>query len=666
MNRKHWSAALFGASAIGLCAAPSLAEVARFEIVSVEHNVFGGQSFGAVGTYDRIKAKATIAVDPNDRRNAPIADIKAAPRNAAGKVEAVADVEIVTPSNPAKGAHRIFYEVVNRGHKLGLGLFNDAVGVSPNLGKASDAGNGYLMRQGYTLVWTGWQGDFEPRPDDIVIKVPVVPNVTGRVTEEFLFDNLTSPIKAQLTYPAADMTSGRLVVRARFNDAPATPADMSFRFIDPTHIEITRPKGFDAGALYQLEYTAKDPKVLSLGFAAMRDIVSFLRHDGSADNPLAAGGKPTIQTALAYGTSQSGRFLREYLYLGFNEDMSGKPVFEGMLPHVGGGRYTGINMRFGLPDRNPRHANDPAAIADRFPMSYAETTEPFTGVKDSLLSACSKTGTCPKIIQADSEYEWWGSRASLVITDPAGKPVKLPDNVRIVMTAGAPHGSGVNAVARTTDQCMLPLNPVAQGPTLRAVAANLDAWVVKGVTPPPSRTPNLEDGSLVDARTQSLSIPGLPYTGMHVAAASEDWTVLPHVIRGDYVVYVPKVNADGNILGGIHLPVHAVPKATYTGWNPHVVGDAPTTLCALRGGVLPFAATREERLKTGDPRLSVAERYPTAAAYVAKVDATARQLVKARYMLAEDLPRQHAAAAADTLSRLHPDPGAPPPRGDGD
>jgi hypothetical protein len=635
-----------------LAAGTAMAEVTRFEVLSVERGALEGRSFGDIGTYDRIKARVTVAIDPVDPRNGSIADIGLAPKNAAGKVEAVSDVEILRPSDSKRGNGELFYEAVNRGNKLAPGIFNDA--TSNALTKAADAGNGYLLRQGYTLVWSGWQGDLKPAPGTLALSVPTLTGVTGRITEEFVFDNLTSPVVAQLAWPAAEPDTAKLVVRARWDDSPATPAGMSFRFVDATHVEITRPSGFDGGALYELDYVAHDPQVLGLGFAATRDIVAYLRRDVSSDNPLAAGGHTSIRHAYAYGQSQSGRFLREFLYLGFNEDLARRMVFDGMLVHIGGARFTVVNMRFGAPARAPRHPQDSGSIADRFPFTYTETTNPFTGVRDGLLKRCSASRTCPKIIQADSEYEWWSSKASLLVTDPAGKPLKLPSNVRLFMTAGTPHIARPDAVTQMNPLCVMPVNPLHQGPVLRAMLSNLDDWVDHNVTPPPSRTPTLTDGSLVekDAVQLQAPIPGLPYTGMHVIAAAEDPTVRPARILGEFKLYLPRLNSDGMVVGGVHLPAIDAPKATYTGWNPRVVGNGPTTLCPLIGGAVAFATTREERLKNGDPRLSVEERYASPSAYAAEVDRIAQTLVRQRLMLAEDLPRQYQAAVDDTLARL--------------
>ncbi len=648
--KRGWRVGLAVACVALVAARSTRAQVTRFEVLAVEHQALGGASFGSVGTYDRIRARATVAVDPADPRNAVIADIGKAPRDAAGMIETVSDVEILTPSDPGRANGKLFYEATNRGRKLSLSVFDDSPS-SNSIAKATDAGNGYLFREGYTLVWNGWQGDLSSAPDTLALSVPTLTGITGRITEEFVFDNLKNPVTAPLAYPASALNTAKLTVRARWNDPAETPAAMSFRFLDPSHVEIKRPSGFDGGAIYQLNYLAADPKVLGLGFAATRDIVGFLRRDGSSENPLARGGRASMRHAYAYGESQAGRFVREFLYLGFNEDRARRMVFDGMLVHIGGALFTGTNVRFGLPDAIPSHPLAPGSIADRFPFTYTETTDPFTGVRDGLLKRCTQSHTCPKIIQVDSAYEWYHSRESLLLTDPTGRPVSLPPNVRLFDMAATPHVPLPKAPL-----CVMHSNPLHHGPIMRAMLANLDAWVDRGATPPPSRTPNPADGSVLEAeiaaRQLRVPIPGLPYAGLHVVAAAEDLTADPPKILGYYKLYLPRLDPDGMMLGGVRLPAVSVPKATYTGWNPHIQGDGPTTLCNLVGGVVPFAQTHEERVRNADPRLAVTERYATPSAYVEQVDNAARQLVRERLMLAEDLPRQHAAAVNDTLAGL--------------
>lgn len=644
---------------LGLAAAgPAAAEVTKFQVVSVQSPALEGRTFGSVGTYDKITARVTVALDPAERRNTPIADIGIAPRNAQGKVETTADVVILRPTSAAKGNGALFYEVVNRGRKLAPGLFDYAAEGGSRLEKAGDIGDGLLLRQGFTVVWSGWQADFKPGPTDLGIDVPVLTGVTGPAREEFIFDNTRPVSTATLAWPAAEPAKASVTVRAKATDARDTPADLTFRFTDPTHLEITRPKGYDAGALYEVRYTARDPKVLGMGFAVTRDLMSFLRHDTTAANPLANG---KFTRALGYGSSQSGRFLRESLYLGFNEDLAGRRVFDGMLVHIAGARMTFVNARFGQPGRNSRHLTDPAYRADRFPFTYATTTDPFSGARDGLMAKCTATRTCPRVIQADSEHEWWASRASLLVTDPKGAPLATPENVRLFMVAGTPHSAGVNAVMTRQQTCQMPMNPVHAGPVLRALLVDLDDWVGKGTAPPASTAPTMANGGLTTggARQPPAPIPGYPYTGIHTRAFLMDWSSFPPAQKGEYTVYAPKVDGDGMVVGGVHMPIIAAPKATYTGWNPRAEGYGSTAFCALQGGVLPFAETRAARTAANDPRPSLEERYPTADAYVAAVRAAATRLVAQRLMLAEDIEPQVEAARADTLARLKPRAGAP-------
>ena len=632
------------------------AEVTSLQILSVQSPALEGRRFGAVGTYDRITARVTVALDPADPHNTPIADLALAPRDARGRVATTADVVILRPTVASRGNGALLYEVVNRGRKLALGLFDYAPGSGARLDKAEDVGDGLLMRRGFTLVWSGWQADFTPGPGELGIDAPLLKGVTGPAREEFIFDNTRPVSTATLTWPAAEPAGASVTVRAKAMDARQTHADLAFRFVDPTHIEITRPRGFDAGALYEVRYTARDPRVLGVGFAVVRDLVSFLRHDTTQSNPLAGAG---LKRALGYGTSQSGRFLRESLYLGFNEDLAGRRVFDGMLAHIAGARMTAVNARFGLPGRNSRHLTDPAYIADRFPFTYREEIDPFTGVRDGLLVKCTASRTCPRIIQADSEHEWWASRASLHVTDPKGAALEPATDVRLFVVAGTPHSAPVNAVMSRNAMCQMPMNPVHAGPVLRALLIDLDDWVGRGVAPPPSAVPTLANGGLAQADVvqPAAPVPGLPYTGIHTRAFLMDWSAgFPPPAKGEYAVYVPRLDADGTIVGGVHMPLIAAPKATYTGWNPRAPGYGDTTLCALQGGVLPFAQTRAARIAAGDPRPSVEERYSTPAAYVAAVKAAAEALVARRLMLAEDVETQVQAARADTLARLNPLP----------
>ncbi len=642
------------ACAFALAASPALSQVTRFEVTE-DILAFGGRSFGEAGQYRRITGRATIALDPADPRNAVIADIAEAPRNADGRVEAVADVVILRPADPARANGTLLLDVPNRGRKLAPVLFDDSRAPgSNNAATAEDAGLGFLHGRGMTMLWVGWQADIPSAPGQLALQAPVLRGVTGPVREEFVFDHTRNPAPATLAYDIADPGSLNITVRQAWPDARQQPPGLAVRALDARRIEVSRPAtGFDAGALYEVTYTGRDPLVLGLGFAAVRDVVAFLKHEGGTANPMAANGSSTIRRAIGFGISQSGRFLRDFLYLGMNQDTQGRIVFEGLMPHVAGARRMATNIRFGQPGRNARHPQDPAWQADDFPFTYAVMEDHLSHRRDGLLGRCQASNTCPRIFHTDSEHEWWASRGSLIVTDTRGNHIDLPPNVRAFMMAGTPHDEQPGNLPRRIQAAALPTNPLHNGPAMRALLVALEAWVAEGVEPPSSRVPMRAHGTLVPAeQALTVAIPGLPYRALYTPAAHSDHSVLPPREIGRYPVFVPRADADGMAISGVRgLPI-AVPRATYTGWNPRAEGFGPAVLFPLQGATIPFAPTREARLAHGDPRLSIAERYPDDAAYVAAVRATAEELVAARLLLPEDAARAIQRAEAGTLAQL--------------
>jgi hypothetical protein len=638
-----------------ICLIPSAlrAEVVRFDIIE-RAPAFAGRSFGDVGPYERITARATIALDPADDHNAVITDLALASRNADGRVEAVADVVILRPADPTHGNGTLLLDVPNRGRKLAPQLFDD----SPQPGAtrteaAEDAGIGFLHRQGYTLVWVGWQGDMPSKSPLLALSAPVLKGITGPAREEYVFDNTQSPARATLTWPAAEAANLAVTVRAAWADAREKPPGLSARLVDPTTVEITRPSGFDAGALYEVTYTARDPVPLGMGYAAVRDVASFLRHDASAANPLLAGLHPSVNRAIGFGVSQSGRFLRDFLYLGFNADERGRVVFDGLMPHVAGTRRMATNVRFGQPGRNPRHPQDPAWQADLFPFTYATLTDQISGRTDGLLRRCSLSATCPKIMQTDSEIEWWQSHASLLVTDLQGDHLDLPDNVRAYLIAGTPHFAGPADRMQSEPMMALPQNPMHAGAPMRALLTDLDGWIRNGILPPTSRVPMRAQGTLVPADgAVPTNIPGLPYTGGYTLSIFSDQSVLPPKEIGRYPVFVPRADTDGMSIAGVHAPGLAVPRATYTGWNPRALGYGPTAFYPLQGAVLPFAPTEAARKDANDPRPSIEARYASDEAYVAAVKREASRATAERLLLPEDADRAVEAAKQGKLAKL--------------
>lgn len=645
-------------SGLVLAASAAEARVVELEVLRTQKPAFEGRRFGEIGAYEKIVARVKLAVKPDDPRNAGIVDLDQAPKNAAGEVEASTLVYILKPVDPAKGNGKLFYDVLNRGRKLGLQLVNDAP-ASNDPTTAAEVGNGFLMERGYTLVWSGWQGDVASQGDLIGLDLPVVAGVTGPSREEFVFDDTKNPATGNLTYPAADLDPAKatLTVRAREWEERATPAGLSFRYASPTRIEITRPQGFDASAIYELIYPAKDPKPMGLGFAATRDVVSFLRYEKAAPNgtpnPLAVEGHAALARAYALGISQSGRFLRDFLYQGFNEDEAGRRVFDGLIPHIAGSRKTFVNYRFAQPGRYSRDHEDHLYPGDEFPFTYAVSTDPLSQATDGILERCAETKDgCPKVIHTDTDTENFQARISLVATDAAGNHLDLPPEVRAFFLAGLPHFVSATDKAGPTPTCKLPSNPLHAGGAMRALLTALDAWVSEGVEPPASRYPSARDGTLVPAKDAGYErLPGLRYQAEINEKPLVDHGKMPPVIVAQYPVSIAKVDGDFHAVAALRLPAVEAPVATYLGWNLRKTGFAEGAICGLTGSTVPLARTKAEREATKDPRPSLEERYPTHAAYVEAVKAAADGLVRDRLLLPADAARIVEEAEAADIGR---------------
>ncbi len=639
-------------AALTLSAGAAVAEVVRFTVIDVETPAFGGRRFADVGQYERLTARVTMAVDPTDPRNAAVVDLDLAPRNAAGRVEYASRVVILRPVEGARANRRIFFTVVNRGNPNSLPLFLDAPRWDGGARtRAAGAGNGSLMRAGYTLVWSGWQADVAAGDGRLRLEAPVVEGVTGIARDEFVFDHTDDPAVATLGYPAADRDPAKasLSVRQRPGDPRQHPRDLAFDYrtssAGRTQIVIQRPAGFDAGAIYELIYPARDPVVMGLGFAATRDIVSFLRRAqtdaAGTPNPLARDGEPEIEYAYAFGRSQSGRYLRDFLYQGFNEDEDGRRVFDGLMPHIAGSRRMFTNARFARPGVYSKQHEDHLTPGDQFPFSYVTLTDALTGRRDGILARCQTSGTCPKVIHTDTATEYWQARASLVVTDTRGADLALPSNVRVYLFASVPHGSQNTATGSPLSlaACRFPSNPLHVGAPMRALLRALDRWVSDGIEPPASRHPRRADHTLVASGRRDVgfpSVPDLPYAGLFNPLRVVDYAVQPPAEGATYPVFVPTVDADGNDVPGIRIPWVDMPVGTYLGWNLRRRGFAGGELCHLNGSFVPFAATRAERQDTKDPRLSLEERYSTRRVLVDGVRRAAQRLVRNGFLLEED------------------------------
>ncbi len=556
--------------------------VERFEI-RARGGAFGGVAFPGVGAYERIDALARVSVDPAHAMNRAIVDLALAPRDAQGRVAYDTDVVILRPKDPARANRALLYEVVNRGGRLALGVLNDAA-RGGDLAEAAGAGNGFLFRRGYTLVWVGWQADVAG-PGLMSARFPVASEngapITGRVQVEQVFDHAENPAKLALPYAAAslDPEHASLSVRQRQGDAPQALPASALRFPDERTAEIARPAGMDAGAIYELVYTARDPVVAGLGFAATRDVISFLRYEArdasGGANPLAGA----IDRALAIGFSQSGRYLRDWSWQGFHVDGAGRPVFDGVLPFIAGARKTWTNARFAQPGRFSRQHEDHRVPGNQFPFTYAVTKDPVTGATDGILGRCEQTKTCPKLMHVDTSAEFWQAGASLVGTDGAGHDLAFPENVRAYLIAGASHFPGYAA-----PYCELAANPLTHGPVARALLVAMDLWVKEDETPPNTRWPSIDKGTLVP-----------PAKPLPNPVERIDYSRVPPMIdaRPGWRVLVPKTDADGNDVAGVPLYMLEEKRGAYLGWNVRKPGFAGGELCFIFGSFVPSTRKAE-------------------------------------------------------------------------
>ena len=607
-----------------------------FSIQAVEP-LAEGAAFGQVGAYERVIATARGEIDPADPANKGIALIDKAPRNARGKVEYATNVFILRPKDFSRGNGRILYEVNNRGRKMLFGNIADGPQGVNDPKTLADLGNAFPLRQGYTIVWSGWDPDAPRANMGLALTAPLATDngqpIVQTVREEFVSGTRVGVLEVfKLSYEAAtlEQPSARLTVRERAADEPRELPLNQWSFVDGRSIKLrdgTKPK---PGFLYEFHYEARNPKVQALGFAATRDVVSWLRHDPDAVQ--ATGGK--ITHALAIGFSQAGRYLRNHISEGFNRDEKGRRVFDGIHSHIAGVGRVFFNTPFAQPARTGTQHEDHDFPENAFPFSTATLSDPLAGKTGSLFRG---DGSDPLLIETNTSTEYWQKGASLLHTDPLGtQDITLPANARVYMIAGTQHGGRAGA---TTDPGpnINPRNPHNPMPAVRALLVALDDWVVSGKAPPPSRVPTLADGTLVDA--DKAGFPAVPGAAIvrttNRIAPPGDW-VHPKPADRAYRTMVCKVDADGNEAGGIRLPDIAVPLATYTGWNEYKPPYPAGEIADRDGSCLPFPVDKAAREASGDPRLSIAERYKSGADYVARVQAVVTALLADRLILPED------------------------------
>jgi hypothetical protein len=670
------------------------ARVVRF-VVEQTRVIVDGKSWGAVGPYERLDGTAYFEVDPRDPLNAVVVNLAKAPKNARGMVEFSSPFFILKPVTMSRGNHNIFYGINNRGNKIEYAWRTILPQTGTNNNNpltATDFGDGFLMRQGYVYVDAGWQGNVAPGNERLVPSFPTAREANGKpivskIRVEYAdLDGFSRPLEGSpnfRAYETADLDTAHstLTIRASWGgQKTAVPSDQwafgrcptGKATLEQSRSDICLFDGFKLDKIYELVYPAKNPLVMGLGYAVTRDLGSFLRYQTKDDfgnrNPLAASATAVgIRHAYGSGISSTGMYMRDWLYLGFNEDEKHRKVFDGVHVIIPGTHRLLANVEFADPNTYSRQDVWHDSLSYSYPpLTYAVTTDPVSGIKDGILK---RPRFDPLVMQIDSANEFWQMNGSLNVHDAQGKPVPVPGNVRLYLASSFQHGgvAGLLSPARPAGICQNQTQGNGWPPTLRALLVALDQWVDRGVAPPPTNYPTLQDMTLVsieDAKKAFPAIPGVSFPTMINTLALPDFgrgfgsrggriAAEPPAFGGTYQLYVPKPDKDGLDVPGIRPVEVAAPIATITGWNVRAAGRRAPELCALSGSFIPFPKTRAERQSTGDPRLSLEERYGDATGFVRAVQQATDKLMKDRFLLQEDADRYiQAARDSDVMKNL--------------
>jgi Alpha/beta hydrolase domain len=640
-----------------LISLPLCARVTRVEIAS-RADVADGKAFGSAGAYERITGRVYFSLPVKNLHNQRIVDLENAVNLKDGEVEFSADFIAVRPKDPAKGNGSMLLEVPNRGHSRLLSLVDGG-----DWDLANDPGDGWLLRQGFTVVAVGWQWDaagagalrfFAPiakengRTITGLLRGDLMPS---KVMPEIPLGHLITGEIGGTEYPVAAPDDSRNALTVRDSpDAGRTVIPRSqWQFahtvngrLEPSDRFIHLNGGFQPGKIYEYVYAVADPVVAGGGFAAIRDFASYAKHQPDAITP--------VVRVYGEGISQNGRFLRDLLYEGFNADEEGRIALDGVLAHVAGAGRGSFNYRFAQPSRDAEPTSSIFFPTDIFPFTDLPEQDPLTGERGGLLDQATAGKVEPKIFFSGTSFEYWGRAAALIhITADGTSDTPISDHVRIYHFTGLQHFSGPFPPQRGKGDLLgqQPQSPLPVRWFWRAMIANMDAWVRSNTPPPASSYPHIADGTLVPLRDYAWpAIPGVNHP--HEASEARrldfgpEWRkgilrLQPPKVGEAFPVLVPQVDADGNERDGVRLPEITVPLATYAAWNlrdPSI--GAPDQRVAFEASYLPFPRTAEERQKTGDPRRSIAERYTSGKDYMTRYEKALDALVKERWILPED------------------------------
>jgi Alpha/beta hydrolase domain len=636
---------------------PLNARVVRVEVIS-RTDILNGKEFGNSGKYERITGRVYFSLPVANPHNLRIVDLDKAVNRKDGEVEFSSDFIAVRPKDPQKGNGSMILEIPNRGRGRIIGLVDGG-----DWDFANDAGDAWLLRNGFTIVSLGWQWD-AVGADMLRFVAPIAKDhgktITGllrgdlmpsKVMQEIPLGHLIIGSIGGIEYPVAAPDDPRNVLTSRDSrEATRTAIPRSeWQFaqtvngkLTPSDRHIHLNGGFQPGKIYEYIYVVADPVVAGGGFAAVRDFASYAKHAPDSIAPAAR--------VYGQGISQDGRFLRDFLYQGFNADEEGRIALDGVLAHVAGAGRGSFNYRFAQPSRDAQPTSSVFFPTDVFPFTDQSETDPITGQKGGLLDRAIADGVVPKIFFSNTSYEYWGRAAALIHTSADGKrDMALSPNVRIYHFTGLQHFPGPFPPEKGQGDLLgqEPQSPLPIKYFWRALIANMDAWVRSEILPPPSDYPKIADGTLVPFREYAFpKIPGVnkPHEASEAYRLNfgPNWQegilgLQPPKVGKPFPVLVPQVDADGNERDGVRLPEITVPLASFPSWNlrdPSI--GAPDQRVAFEISYLPFPKTVADREKTGDPRKSIAERYPSREYYLAQFTNALDELVKERWILEED------------------------------
>jgi len=636
---------------------------AKVDSISVASReiVMDGQNFGEYGPWELIKGKVYFSWDPANPMNQKIVDLELAQRNQQGRVTAISDLVVLKPAEESKPSEVALVEVSNRGGKFTPSYFNQATSYQMSPDNEEWFGNGLTLRKGMTVIWVGWQFDVPEKGDNLTFDAPIAhkpdnSTITGLVRSDWVVDEPTKTLKLghrdQIGYPVYDFKDEENVLTVRAGrEAPRKTVPRSeWRFAREENGEVVKDSfhiymenGFRKGKIYELVYQSYNPPVVGTGMAVIRDIISYAKYNKNALFP--------VEKGIAAGVSQTGRFLRHFIYESFNTDEQYRQAYDGLMIMTAGAGRGSFNHRFAQPSRDAHRYSAFFYPTDIYPFTSRTQFDSLQWKSDGLLAHSMSKKHEPKIFYINTGYEYWGRAASLIHTSVDGKKdIKPFSNERIYHIGSGQHFVDRFPPAKDKNLAETPVyrgNPLAFKVNYRALLVRLSEWVSDDTQPPKSKYPQKENGKLVTLNKYDFpDIPSLTKPeNIHVAYRANygaRWTegivdIQPPLLGKPFISQVSKVDTFGNEIAGIQNVEVQVPIATYTPWSTRRdFKGSPKELVDFRGNFIPFPKSTKEKRQNNDPRPAIEELYDSKSGYLKKVKKAAAQLAEQGFLLEED------------------------------